>query len=154
MNSNVRTRLGVAMSLRWQGFRLLQRLSGRAGPTPTLPASLAHTATRESLWVFVSTIGELNAVGPFLRELLARVPDLQLVLLTDRTVYRAPYLAQYPKAHVIDIGVRNERARRLAEIRPPRLFVVAEIPCLPADAPCRLPFSYLYVAKRAGARIA
>lgn len=139
-----------SIRLRWQAFRLLERLG-----TPGAPLHLpADAAIRPSLWVFVSTIGEVNAIGPLLRELVARHADLQLVLLTDRSIYRESYLAQFPQAEVIEISASGAPAATLAQQRPPRLLVVAEIPCLPADAPCRLPFGYLYAARQAGARLA
>jgi hypothetical protein len=52
---------------------------------------------------FVSTIGELNAIEPFLVRMLAEVPYRPLVLLTDRSVYRDAYLRRYPEAIVVEI---------------------------------------------------
>lgn len=140
----------LSIRLRWQAFRLLERLG-----TPGAPLRLPpDEVVRPALWVFVSTIGEVNAIGPLLRELTRRHAELQLVLLTDRSIYRESYLAQFPQAEVIEIGASGAPAASLARFRPPHLFVVAEIPCLPADAPCRLPFGYLYAARQAGARLA
>ncbi|MEC5397279.1 3-deoxy-D-manno-octulosonic acid transferase [Uliginosibacterium sp. H1] len=135
--------------LRYSVFRQLEKRA-----TPTVGTALPAGKSAPALWVFVSTIGELNAIGPFLRQLVARHADLRLVLLTDRSIYRESYLAQYPQAEVVEIGASGEPAHTLAQQRPPTLFVVAEIPCLPADAPCRLPIGYLYAARAAGARVA
>lgn len=138
------------VKLRWQIFRFLERFATPAKAL-TLPAS---SAPRPALWVFASTIGEVNAISPLLRELISHHTDLQLVLLTDRNIYRESYLAQFPLAEVVEIGASASPALALARLRPPQLFVVAEIPCLPADAPCRLPFGYLYIARQSGARLA
>ncbi|WP_263557923.1 3-deoxy-D-manno-octulosonic acid transferase [Paucibacter sp. B2R-40] len=130
---------------------MLERLSSAP---ETRSQSLANSEPMAALWVFVSTIGELNAIAPFLRQLIEQHPQLQLILLTDRNIYRAAYLAQYPTAQVIEIGASSKQARELSQQYPPELFIIAEIPCLPSDAPCRLPFAYLLQAKRAGAVIA
>ncbi|MDQ8024020.1 MAG: glycosyltransferase N-terminal domain-containing protein [Moraxellaceae bacterium] len=135
--------------LRYSVFRQLEKRA-----TPTTGAALPAGTSAPALWVFVSTIGELNAIGPFLRQLVAQHAELRLVLLTDRSIYRESYLAQYPQADIVEIGASGEPAHALAQLRPPALFIVAEIPCLPADAPCRLPIGYLYAARAAGARLA
>lgn len=138
------------VKLRWQIFRFLESFATPAKALK-LPAS---SGPRPALWVFASTIGEVNAIAPLLRELISHHTDLQLVLLTDRNIYRESYLAQFPLAEVVEIGASASPALALARLRPPQLFVVAEIPCLPADAPCRLPFGYLYIARQSGARLA
>ncbi|HEX5126676.1 MAG TPA: glycosyltransferase N-terminal domain-containing protein [Rhodocyclaceae bacterium] len=145
------TRIGPITRLKWRLFRLLEKLSsGSGGTVQGMPSG----AVRDALWIFVSTIGELNAIGPFLKQLSAEHSDLKLVLISDRSIYRASYLAQYPHAEVVEIGADNIAAFALGRVRPPRLFVIAEIPCLPSDAPCRLPFGYILAAKRAGAIVA
>ncbi|MCX9156863.1 hypothetical protein OPU71_12080 [Niveibacterium sp. 24ML] len=136
--------------VKWQLFQLLERLTAKG--EKQAPAQLPDV--KPALWIFVSTVGELNAIGPLIHHLTARLPALHLVLLTDRKIYRHAYLAQYPEADVVEIGVDNATAAVLAAARPPRLFVVAEIPCLPADAPCRLPFGYLWHAHTCGAKLA
>src|SRR6185312_3116978 len=136
--------------VKWQAFRFLERLSDLRGnvaadrtPAPTLPAH-----PEEALWVFASTIGELNATDTFLRQLVDRLPWLRLVLITDHPHYRESYLARYPEAIVhVTLG-HSDDARMLAAHYPPRMLVVAEIPCLPSDAPCRFSFAFVFEAKR------
>jgi 3-deoxy-D-manno-octulosonic-acid transferase len=145
-----RTRLGPVLRVKRAIFRLIERAANSRSPT----ASRTATAARESdasLWIFVSTIGELNAIEPFLIRLLAQPPHRQVVLLTDRSVYRDAYLHRYPDALVIEIAGAD--ARELATALRPALFIVAEIPCRLSDAPCRLPFAFPYEAKRAGAAV-
>ena len=74
-----------------------------------------------ALWVFVSTVGELNAIDPLLKALVAHNEHLQLVLLTDRPHYRDIYLSRYPQAFVAIINGHSNEAARLAERYPPEL---------------------------------
>jgi 3-deoxy-D-manno-octulosonic-acid transferase len=140
---------------RWQAFRLLERLSDLRGNESAgrLEMSVPAAPVR-SLWVFVSTIGELNAIDPLLRELTARYPTLTPVLITDHPHYRASYAARYPNAAVCMTRGHSGDARQLATHHPPALLVVAEIPCLPADAPCRFAYAFVREAKRSGAVVA
>lgn len=101
--------------------------------------------------MFVSTIGELNAIDPLLRELADRLSGHRLVLITDHPHYRAAYEARYPTAVVCVTRGHGEDARTLSRLYPPRLLVVAEIPCLPSDAPCRFSVAFVLEAKRARA---
>lgn len=138
--------------LKWGMFRLLERLSDLRGNTASGHLELnppQHPLA--SLWVFVSTIGELNAIDPLLREIIARVPQLKLVLITDHPHYRDSYLARYPAAEVCVTRGHSTDAAALARHYPPKLLVVAEIPCWPSDAPCRFSFAFLLEAKRSGA---
>lgn len=138
--------------VKWGLFRLLERLSDLRGNSAaghlelTIPASPIP-----SLWVFVSTIGELNAIDPLLREIITRVPHLKLVLITDHPHYRDSYLARYPHAEVCVTRGHSTDAAMLARHYPPQLLVVAEIPCWPSDAPCRFSFAFLLEAKHADA---
>jgi len=154
LSSTAATTLKLATKLKWGLFRLLETLNDlRAGQAESqlhLPAGEPTSA----LWVFVSTIGELNAIDPLLKSLVSRNEHLQLVLLTDRPHYRDIYLSRYPQAAVAIINGQSIEATRLAERYPPELLVVAEIPCWPGDAPCRFPFAFLYQAKSRGARTA
>jgi 3-deoxy-D-manno-octulosonic-acid transferase len=138
--------------VKWSLFRLLERLSDMRGNSAgghlelTIPAIPAP-----SIWVFVSTIGELNAIDPLLREIVIQVPQLKIVLITDHPHYRASYLARYPQAEICVTRGHAKDAAALAVHYPPRLLVVAEIPCWPSDAPCRFSFAFLFEAKQAGA---
>lgn len=139
---------------KWWLFRLLEMLNDlRSGATEsqlTIPSGESTPA----LWVFISTIGELNAIDPLLKSIVASKKNLQLVLLTDRPNYRDIYVNRYPQAFVAIINGHSKEAARLADRYPPELLVVAEIPCWPGDAPCRFPFAFLYNAKCRGARAA
>jgi 3-deoxy-D-manno-octulosonic-acid transferase len=133
-------------------FQLLERLSDLRGNAVAgfleVPRPEAATA---ALWVFVSTIGELNAIEPFLRQLSTRLMHLKLVLITDHPHYRSSYEARYPNAVVCVTHGHGDDARALSMHYPPRMLVVAEIPCLPSDAPCRFSFAFVLEAKRRGA---
>ena len=123
------------------------RDSPGASQGPQLPTSdLAPGA----LWVFASTIGELNAIEPFMKLLLDEVRPDALVLLTDRDTYRDSYLAQYPRATVCELGGTSRELVDLVRAAPPRFVLLAEIPCMLFDAPCRLPFGAIYELKRRG----
>ncbi|MBK8535869.1 MAG: hypothetical protein IPL59_12530 [Candidatus Competibacteraceae bacterium] len=60
-------------------------------------ASMEKQADRATpwLWVFVSTLGELNAIEPFLRQ-LSEVDFTGLAFLTDHAHYRSNYLQNFP----------------------------------------------------------
>ena len=138
--------------VKWGLFRLLERLSDLRGNSAAGHLELTHPdRPLKSLWVFVSTIGELNAIDPLLREIIDRVPQLKLVLITDHPHYRDSYLARYPEAEVCVTRGHGTDAAMLARHYPPQVLVVAEIPCWPSDAPCRFSFAFMLEAKRAGA---
>ena len=146
------TSIGLATRLKWQFFRLLERVSDLRGNTAAGHLELSQPPRPlRSLWVFVSTIGELNAIDPLLRQIIARVPRLKLVLITDHPHYRDSYLARYPDAEICVTLGHGSDAKQLARYFPPRLLVVAEIPCWPSDGPCRFSFAFLLEAKSAGA---
>lgn len=145
-------KIGIATWPKWHMFHLLERLSDLRGnvvagflEVPRPEAAMA------ALWVFASTIGELNAIDPFLRQLATRLMHLQLVLITDHPHYRTNYQTRYPNAIVCVTHGHGDDARALALHYPPRMLVVAEIPCLPSDAPCRFSFAFVLEAKRRSA---
>ncbi len=142
----------LAIRLKWGVSRLLERLSELRGNSAAGQLELHHPASPiQALWVFVSTIGELNAIDPLLREIIACVPQRKLVLITDHPHYRTSYQARYPSAEVCVTRGHGTDAATLAKHHPPQLLVVAEIPCWPSDAPCRFSFAFLLAAKHAGA---
>jgi len=135
-------------------FRALEKLSDlRGNAVARMEDTLPTPTGQRALWVFVSTIGELNATGPFLRELHAKLNHLKLVLITDHEHYRGPYLAQYPDAAVYVTHGHSRDARHLARHLPPAMLVVAEIPGLPSDAPCRFSYAFPRIAKKHGAPV-
>lgn len=145
-------RTGVRMRLKWCTFRALEALSDLRGNNTAGQLNLPRPAAPEAaVWVFVSTIGELNAIDPWLRRLAEQLPAPRLVLITDHAHYRSSYEARYPQAVVCVSHSHSRDASELARHYPPKLLVVAEIPCLPADAPCRFSVAFLMQAKRHGA---
>ncbi len=139
-------RLAAFRALEWVAA-VRQRVRGQAAQ----PAAHSASATPRSLWVFVSTIGELNAIEPFLKRLLDALNQPPLTLITDRSNYRDAYLTKYPHAHVAQLLGSTCEARQLARQNPPLLLLVAEIPCQLHDAPCRFSFATLREARRADA---
>jgi 3-deoxy-D-manno-octulosonic-acid transferase len=155
----------IPLRLRLAAFRLLEsaaafrhghghRNGQGNGPsiaqaTPSLPAQTLPSQPC-TLWVFVSTIGELNAIEPFLNRLWVETGQPPLVLITDRPHYGPAYLAKYPQATVEVLSGSMAQAEALARKRPPLLLLVAEIPCVLHDAPCRFSFATVRAVKRAG----
>lgn len=146
------TRISLLTRLKWHIFRLLERLSDLRGNSATGDRKVGQPAVpMPALWVFASTIGEVNAIEPFLRQLASRLSQLKLVLITDHPHYRDSYLARYPNAEVCVTRGHSADADALAAGYPPQILIVAEIPCWPADAPCRFSFAFVLEAKRRGA---
>lgn len=88
-------------SFKWGMFKLLERLSDLRGRGPSGRLAPEHAPDgKRALWVFVSTLGELNAIEPFLRKLVGRLCHLELVLITDHAHYQASYRGLYPNARV------------------------------------------------------
>lgn len=144
--------IDIATWPKWHMFHLLERLSDLRGNVAAGVLEVPKPeAAATALWVFVSTIGELNAIEPFLMQLASRLGHLKLVLITDHPHYRSNYETRYPNAVVCVTHGHGDDARALALDYPPRLLVVAEIPCLPSDAPCRFSFAFVLEAKRRGA---
>lgn len=136
--------------LRLAAFRSLEALSHLR--LPSKPAE-GHGAppTPGALWLYATTIGELNAVEPLVGPLLQALGQPPLVLLTHHSHYTAAYLRKYPQARVEVLDGSSAQAWALARRCPPRLLAVAEIPCLLHDAPCRFSYATLRAARRAGA---
>ncbi len=146
--------LPVPLALRWALFRALEMLSDLRGNVATQGSAIEAPGTPQpALWIYVSTIGELNACEPLLREVLRALPHLRPVLITEHAHYRAAYAARYPQASICITRGHSRDAALLARRFPPRLLLVAEIPCLPSDAPCRFSFAFVRAAAQAGARL-
>ncbi len=146
------SQIALSTRFKWSLFRLLERLSDLKGNNAAGHLELTVPVKPiGSLWVFASTIGELNAIDPLLRKIVANAPQLKLVLITDHPHYRDSYQTRYPTAEVCVTRGHGTDAATLAKHYPPQLLVVAEIPCWPADAPCRFSFAFLLEAKKAGA---
>ena len=108
----------------------------------------SNAGADDRLWIFASTIGELNAIEPFLKALLAKAGDLRLLFVCDHEHYRAAYLAKYPDAEFACLHEDSDETARLARTFPPHALLIAEIPCMLFDAPCRFSFAVLYEVKR------
>lgn len=142
------------LALRWRLFGVLERAAAlRSGaPAAVLPPAGASGGPR-ALWVFVSTIGELNAIEPFLNELLQALGDPPLLLISDRGLYADAYRAKYPQALLAQSSGTQADVQALAARHPPLLLLVAEIPARLHDAPCRCSFALLQAARSAGAPV-
>jgi 3-deoxy-D-manno-octulosonic-acid transferase len=144
----------LTRAVRWRAFRLFERVSEVRSPSPRADFSTVPSGLRDALWVFVATLGELAMIEPFLRRLVAEAGPRPLVLISDRTVYRASYAQRYPEAIIVEMPGAGDDYRLLAQRIPPALFVIAEIPARPGDAPCRFPVGAVVHARAAGARVA
>lgn len=139
-------------SLRWAAFRALERLSDLRGNNTLGAFSLTPADARgPALWCYVTTIGELNAVAPMIEWLISQQPGLRPVLITEHAHYREAYLARLPQAVVCISRGHSADARQLARVLPPAMLALAEIPCLPSEAPCRFSYAFLRAARRHGA---
>ncbi|MGQ5523163.1 3-deoxy-D-manno-octulosonic acid transferase [Chitinimonas sp. PSY-7] len=139
---------GFKHSLSWHLFSTLDGLTRLGKPIRQL---LVAGPPKPSIWLFLSTIGEMNAISGFLSRLAMAIPPQHWVILTDRKIYREAYLKRYPTAQVAEISDDPREAYQLAASYPPTLFLVSEIPLQPSDAPCRLPYAWVHAAERAGA---
>jgi 3-deoxy-D-manno-octulosonic-acid transferase len=143
---------GSVTRFKWLLFSALEWLADRCPGGAPGPLGLDWPAApTPALWCFVSTIGELNAIDPFLQRLLDQLGHLKLVLITDHDQYREVYKARFPGAIACVSRGHGSHARQLARHFPPRLLLVGEIPCRLSDAPCRFSFAFLYEARRCGA---
>lgn len=145
---------GKLVNMKWIAFSLINRLIDRKSQLPVklaiFPPEHQPKNDHSMIWVFCSTIGEVNACIPFLRsiEKMGR-----LVLLTDHDCYRDSYHLHFPNAYVVELTGRVSDARFLVKQLPPRQFILCEIPAMPSDAPCRLSYGLLRAARRAGASV-
>lgn len=140
--------------MHWPLFLALERLSDLRGNVAAQGSVIDTPPTPQpALWVYVSTLGELNAVEPLLRRVVAQLPQLRPVLITEHAHYLPQYQARYPQASVCITRGHSRDAAQLARHFPPRLLLVAEIPCLPSDAPCRFSHAFVRAARGAGARL-
>lgn len=102
----------------------------------------------EFIWIFASTIGELNAIEPFLKQFLSEQNNPPIVLISDHENYREPYIAKFPSAFFEALSRPSRDIRRLMKLYPPIMLIIAEIPCMLSDAPCRFSFSAIYELKK------
>lgn len=112
-----------------------------------------HIDESEYLWVYCSTIGELNAVSILIDALLKTDSYKQLVLLTDHPHYLEAMIKAYPSSIIVDHGVNGMAIENYIDTYSPALLLIAEIPSIMFDAPCRLSSRVLYYCKKASAQI-
>jgi 3-deoxy-D-manno-octulosonic-acid transferase len=150
------TKVGVKLAL----FRALEWLSrqrgGGAAAVPAAappPAAAVRRGAARSLWLFVSTIGEVHAIEPFIERLRRELGDPPLTLISDRATYGDAYRRKFPEARVEQLDGSTAQVRALLARDPPRLLVVAEIPGLLHDAPCRFSFATQHAARSVGAPV-
>ena len=102
------------------------------------------------MWLFASTIGELNAIEPFLARYLPAAGNPDLLLISDHAHYLEAFLARYPAAAFLHLTADSADTRRAVDAWPPAALMIAEMPCLLSDAPGRFPFAVVYELKRRG----
>jgi 3-deoxy-D-manno-octulosonic-acid transferase len=140
-------------------FSTIEAIASRAKKSSTTSIiyhpenSLTSTVSENCLWVYASTIGELNAISILIDELILQEQYSQLVILTDHPHYQKPMSHLYPKAVILDHGVNGSFVISQIKRYRPALFLIAEIPCVMFDAPCRLSARIIYACKSSGARI-
>lgn len=137
--------------IRWGLFRALEAVSQK--PTTDSTEHSIKSIGQPTIWIFASTIGELNAIQPFIRKLLEVVEESELVFISDHGHYRQAYAAQYPQAAFFSSKGASHDAEHLASTAPPRLLIIAEIPCILSDAPCRFSYAFLRAAKEQAAPV-
>lgn len=137
------------LAAKWALFKTLERLG--SGPTQAPPHATPHRTP--ALCVFAATLGELNAVAPFLHEVHRRRPERPLWLLSNHGHYREGYLARFPGARFFCVDHHSRTAAAFFQRVPVELFLLAEIPLLPSDTPARLPYAWLHHARASGAAV-
>lgn len=134
--------------LRWFGYSCLHRILN--GKVKHRQFAQQAAATERYIWIFCSTIGELNACKLLVQHYCGVG---KVLLLTDREIYLDSFKSQFPMAEVAvaDIDFRN--TAQLINRYPPQLAIVCEIPVLLHDAPCRLSYGVLRALKKHQVRI-
>jgi 3-deoxy-D-manno-octulosonic-acid transferase len=141
----------LPQALRLAAFGALDAASQLRTPSkPAVSGGEPATGSR-SLWLYVTTIGELNAVDPLVGPLLQALGQPPLTLITNHPHYVDAYLKKHPAARVEVMDGSATQVRALVKRCPPCMLVVAEIPCLLHDAPCRFSYATQRAARRAGA---
>jgi len=134
----------MRLDWRWAVFRTAEALS----------AAPCKTAEHGAWVVYASTLGELNAITPFLRLLRQHAPHPPLIFISEHPHYFPSFRTAWPDSLCVAIDHHSERAAAFFRTHPTAVLLLAEIPLVPGDAPARLPFAWLHHAKAAGARCA
>lgn len=137
-------------------FELMEWAVSTLKQTTTQPCAVLSSGDMSHsshLWVYVSTIGELNALTSLLTRLQDLYPSAGLVLLTDHPHYLEAFKYKYPDATVVSHGENGGGIQTLFARFPPVMLLLAEIPMRMFDAPCRLSFKVLHYCRQHGGRI-
>ena len=138
-------------------FLCLDRLSRIRNPVNSAvvidPGNERSEKALGYIWIYASTIGEVNAVKPLLDKLQVGHPTKTLVFLSNHQIYSESIGKLFPDSIRIFFELTVVGTEALLRKYPPDLFVVTEIPCMLSDAPCRLPFEVVYRAFRKGASL-
>lgn len=130
-------------SIRWYSYLFLHRVLN--GPGISVPLSGNKDNFDRYIWIFCSTIGELNAC----KSLVQHFCDIgNVLLLTDRAIYLDSFKEQFPSAQVAVADSDFRKTVALVDHYPPHLAIVCEIPLLLHDAPCRLSYGVLRALKK------
>ena len=148
-------KLTYFIRLKWILFRLLEQLSEIKAKFQAEDASKSQLFNSPQLvekeagfiWLYLSTIGELNAIKPLIDQMIDRVGQNRLVFITDHEHYIAPFLNAYPEVNVFYTRGASKDVFLLSQQKKPCLFIIGEIPLALSDAPCRFSFAFIYYAK-------
>jgi len=94
------------MALRLKG----KQLSNKEIKLPDL------STTKDCVWVFCTTIGELNSCHEFLDNYTR---GLSLVIVTDKEIYKESFLRKFPDAYVITLSEYKQASKRLTTLLRP-----------------------------------
>ncbi len=142
-------------ALRWTLFRALEAISETRHPGIALSLQAGPAAAEGAgrwLWVYCTSIGEMQALEPLVRDYQART-GLRLLLISNHPHYADSYLAKFPQAWFAGSGGQIAQVADLLKRFPPAELLIGEIPCLLSDAPCRFSYAWVRGARRAGARV-
>jgi len=98
------------------------------------------STTKDCVWVFCTTIGELNSCHEFLDNYTR---GLGLVIVTDKEIYKESFLRKFPDAYVITLNEYKQSLKRLTTVLRPVQFIICEIPCLLHESPCRFDYQII-----------
>jgi len=132
-------------------FSLLESFINKIWPNTTSHCELLIENKKTSdqyIWVFATTIGELNAINSFFSLLLKHYPEYNIVLFTDHPHYAESYHKKYPHSIIISHGSSAHNISFYLDKYPAFLFLLAEIPINLYDAPCRFSYRVLYEVKK------
>lgn len=99
---------------------------------------ISDNAVGKYIWVFCTTIGELNACYRFLDKYTGKY---NLVIITDKEIYKEAFNAKFSSALVITLIEFNNNKKNLIKKFKPDQLIICEIPSSLHEAPCRFEYS-------------